>query len=650
MTVLTWKQLHGETLNWAIRANDEWVASLSQDGKTLSHGSPEAMVVLFGPTQVGKTTLLLNLLGIADGIGFDAVQKVLRGNRQHGESSTATPMRYARSPDNYWRWDRPEGPGLSADQMQAELADIRRQVEDGSWQGTDPVALYIPACHFADSDPLVRVTILDLPGIAAASLRERELVERIVQRHVPSASLILLVSTANRLGVFEPEKLGQELEELKGWIRSPIRYRLVITYAYSQDSVRRWRKEEVDAGRICDLAALRDFFYREINYFELKMPDDLPGRIYPLELGDSWTGMGQKGDEHHRWSAHVQAAARQALTVDIRQSCEGERRLRISKEVREQAYWRQDDLWSQWRSIRSASRMDASKCQEAITTAEARKDRWHKWFLRYDGRLRRLDAAEPLIADNVRRWLRDVGIASQTVSPSPGVSQAQLLKGRNPIDAKVSALQEWLAADQAKLVVASDRITEWFSKETGLQVEPLLLPPCAQVADIRKLLNEYGMDAYWTWITDQFEADSAALADAAAAHRQAMQAHVPNQLLERLQNARDTPSARRRIAVQQREQCDADIAKLRAHQAQIREERKQSWALHLRRMEPIRHDLERVTKFEAHMASAHANEAKRLTGMVYDAVRTRRPELALARLCQMRLSRNVHRRYCTGTA
>ncbi|WP_394659010.1 hypothetical protein [uncultured Novosphingobium sp.] len=608
------------------------------------------MVVLFGPTQVGKTTLLLTLLGIADGLSFDAVQKVLRGNRQHGESSTATPMRYARSPDNRWRRDRPDGPGLSADQMQAELANIRRQVEDGSWQGTDPVSLYIPGCYFADSDPLVRVIILDLPGIAAANPRERELVERIAQRHVPTASLILLVSTANRLGVFEPEKLGQELEELKGWVRSPIRYRLVITYAYSQDSVRRWRKDEADAGRACDLAALRGLFSREIAHFELKMPDDLLSRIYPLELGDSWTGMAQKGDEHHRWSAQVQAAARQALTVDIRRSCEGERRLRISKEVREQAYWRQDDLWCQWRRNRGASRMAASKCQEAIRAAEARKDRWHKWFLRYDDKLRRLGGAESLIAGNVRRWVRDASVASQTVSPSPGVSQEQLLQDRKPIRATVSALQEWLVADQAKLVAACDRITEWFNKETGLQTEPLVPPPCARVADVRKLLNEYGMDAYWTWITNQFEADSAALAQAAAAHRKVMQDHVPKQLLKRLQDARDTPSARRKIAVQQRDQCDADIAKIKVRHAQIREERSQSWALHLRRMGPIRHDLERVAGFETHMANAHGRETKRLTGMVHDAVRHRQPALALARLCQMRLSRNIHRKYCTGSA
>jgi energy-coupling factor transporter ATP-binding protein EcfA2 len=621
---------------------------LSPAGKTLSQRSPETMVVLFGPTQVGKTTLLLTLLGIADGPSFDAVQKVLRGNRQHGASSTATPMRYTRSPDNLWRWDRPDGTGLSADEMQAELANIRWQVENGSWQGTDPVSLYIPACHFTESDPPVRVAILDLPGIAAANPRERELVERIAERYIPAASLILLVSTANRLGVFEPEKLGQELEELKGWVCSPIRYRLVITYAYSQDSVRRWCEDNDATDSACDLAALRAFFKREIDHFELKMPDDLPARIYPLELGDSWAGMKQKDDKYHHWSAQVQAAALQALTVDIRQSCEGERRLRISKEVREQAYWRQEDMWRQWRQNRDASRKAARQCQEEIRAKAASKNLWKKHFLRYDDRLRRLDKAESLVAGNVRRWVRDANVASQTVSPSPGISQEQLLKDHKPIQATVSALQEWLAADQKKLVTACDRITDWFNKETGLQTGQLEPPPCAQVADARKHLKAYSMDAYWTWITNQFEADSTALAQAAVAHRKALQDHLQKQLLKRLQDARNTPSARRRLAAQQRDQCDANIKKLIAQDAHIREKWKQCWERHQARLKAVRHDLEKVSQFETHMANAHDSETQRLIGLVHDAVRVRNPALALARLCQMRLSRAIHRKYCTG--
>jgi hypothetical protein len=90
------------------------------------------------------------------------------------------------------------------------------------------------------------------------------------------------------------------------------------------------------------------------------------------------------------------------------------------------------------------------------------------------------------------------------------------------------------------------------------------------------------MDAYWTWITNQFEADSTALAQAAVAHRKALQDHLQKQLLKRLQDARNTPSARRRLAAQQRDQCDANIKKLIAQDAHIREKWKQCWERHRR--------------------------------------------------------------------
>ncbi|KHL24151.1 hypothetical protein PK98_15380 [Croceibacterium mercuriale] len=650
MSTSVWQALHAETREWAVRANEEWIADLSPDGRALPQRSPETMVVLFGPTQVGKTTLLLTLLGIAEGAAFDAVQHVLRGGRRQGQSSTATPMRYARSVDDRWRMHRADAPGLTAEQMAEELAIIREQVENGSWQATDPVSLYIPACHFADSDPPVRVAILDLPGIAAANEAERALVTRIAQRHVPAASLILLIGAGSHLGVFEPEKLGQELEELRGWIRSPIRYRLVVTYACSQDSVRRWRDKEASAGRPCDLAALQGLFAQEFARFEMTMPADLPGRIYPLELGNSWAGMAQADDDHYRWAVQVQAAARQSLTDDIRRSCGGERRLRISQEVREQAYWRRDDLWRQWRGTRAAFRTSAQDRAAAIAKAQADSARWQRRFERYDARLRRLDGVEALIAGTVRRFVRDASVAAQSVSPAAGQSQQQLLKGRKPVPATVSALQEWLADDQARLTAACDRITEWFTGETGVTITPVELPACAQVRQVRTLLKDYGMDAYWTWVTSQFEADSNALAHAADAQRKLLMEQVPGFLLAQLQAGRQLPQARRRIARQQRDLSEARIEQQEAALAALRKERRAAWELHGSRLKPIRQDLARVARFEAHMSHALAGEARRVAALVDAAVCDKQPAMALARLCQLRLSRTIHQTYCTGTA
>jgi hypothetical protein len=628
MTSSTWKRFHGEVKNWAIRAIDEWIASLSKEGRTFPQRSPETMVVLFGPTQVGKTTLLLTLLGIAEGEAFAAVQTVLRGNRQHGASSTATPMRYARSLDNLWRLGKQDGPGLSADDMQAQLAEIRRQVEDGSWQSTEPISLFIPAYHFAESEPSVRVAILDLPGIAAANPRERALVEKIAQRHVPAASLILLVSTANRLGVFEPEKLGQELEELKGWVHSPIRYRLVITYAYSQDSVGRWREAALEAGRPCDLGALRSFFNQEIAHFELKMPDDLPNRIYPLELGDSWNGMAQKGGEHYRWSASVQSTVREALTKDIRQSCEGERRLRISKEVREQAYWRQKDLWQQWRKNRDRLRVEAKNCATDAAALRGRKGKWDKRLQRYHTRLAALNEVASSIKSKVGEC----------------TPEADAIPTKNT----VSSLQKWLVDDQDKLIKACNDVIDGFNKNTGMRVPPMALPPCNEVKNIHRRLTEYSIDGYWTWLSDQFKEDHRTLGRAAKEQRKLIQRTLSDKMHDLLNKQRRYITKRRNIVVKQQKLCDADLAKLDQKQVQIGEEREQLWAEHMRKLRPARHDLEQVAKFEAHMAKAYECEAERLASMVDDAVRIRQPSLALARLCQLRLSRNLYENYFIG--
>jgi hypothetical protein len=39
---------------------------------------------------------------------------------------------------------------------------------------------------------------------------------------------------------------------------------------------RRWCEDNDATDSACDLAALRAFFKREIDHFELKMPDDCP--------------------------------------------------------------------------------------------------------------------------------------------------------------------------------------------------------------------------------------------------------------------------------------------------------------------------------------------------------------------------------------
>src|SRR5574344_583372 len=56
-------------------------------------------VVIYGTSQIGKTTLILNLLGIVNE-NFNTVYDVLRANREHGNSSTSTAIIYRQSSDD----------------------------------------------------------------------------------------------------------------------------------------------------------------------------------------------------------------------------------------------------------------------------------------------------------------------------------------------------------------------------------------------------------------------------------------------------------------------------------------------------------------------------------------------------------------------
>lgn len=99
-----WTEHNKDQLNWAFRAYKRFVDSLSKEVrerlKPKDH-KQEAYVVVFGKTQVGKTTLIMDLMGVSEE-AMDRVSNVLRGGRPAGKSATATVMEYKRSVDEFW--------------------------------------------------------------------------------------------------------------------------------------------------------------------------------------------------------------------------------------------------------------------------------------------------------------------------------------------------------------------------------------------------------------------------------------------------------------------------------------------------------------------------------------------------------------------
>jgi hypothetical protein len=162
-----WARLRSTRLDWAYRAYRRFIAELSDDVRShLMNGSvQEPYVVVFGKTQVGKTTLLLELMGLS----FEAqvrVGRILRGGRAAGQSATATTMEYRRSLDDHWALDDGQGSRLIAgdDAMCTALGELRQRMSEQLLHLEKPVVVTIPASYFAEGTATLRTRMLDLPG------------------------------------------------------------------------------------------------------------------------------------------------------------------------------------------------------------------------------------------------------------------------------------------------------------------------------------------------------------------------------------------------------------------------------------------------------------------------------------------------------
>ncbi|PBJ07242.1 Dynamin family protein [Pseudomonas ogarae] len=307
----TWLERHRQRHDWALQAFDRFVHELAPEVSDQVRRSDQVTVVVYGATQVGKTTLILDLLGLASSTR-DEVARVLRGGQAVGKSATAMPLRYGRAPDDNWYigGDQP----MDEAQATQALADIRRAVEQGSRQNTDLTDILIPDRLFpAESGNAldVDVMLIDLPGLDAHNRNEQQLVEQLARRYVTVADLVLLVTQASSLGFLRPENL--RIEELAHWASQPVRFRVVVTSCFSLSSVRkRFLNTPLDVHEV------RLAMISEIETLELKIPSRFADNLYVLELGDSARDLANTDPEYYAHIAPVVSEFRQQLITDIK--------------------------------------------------------------------------------------------------------------------------------------------------------------------------------------------------------------------------------------------------------------------------------------------------------------------------------------------
>lgn len=325
-----WSRRYAQRYQWAYHAYERFMGEVDQELIEDFKRSEHVTVVVYGTTQVGKTTLILDLLGV-QAVGH--VSDVLRGGQSLGKSSTASPVRYGKSKDDCW-YIGGDSQGLDDKQAEARFGAIRRAVENGETSSTDILSVRIPQCFFAPAgaDSLsLDLRLLDIPGVSARNAAERKLVEKIIQEHVATADLILLVGRADHLGFLNPAALGQALSD---WMLQLNRFRVVLTYTFSPASFKEWFGNSDH-----DAATVRAQLYEQITTHDLRPPKgqekDLERNVFPLELGDSLEDLRGADDEGHYYAraARVIGELRRQLLDDIQSAASPYARLQSAFQV-----------------------------------------------------------------------------------------------------------------------------------------------------------------------------------------------------------------------------------------------------------------------------------------------------------------------------
>lgn len=310
-----WLRKFRQRNDWAQQAYDRFVAEVDPELVGDFTRSEHITVVVYGTTQVGKTTLILDLLGIRKE-ALPAVSEVLRGGQRLGKSSTASPIRYGRSPDDLWYLGE-DATGLSNDEAAERFGEIREQIMTGTTCSSPLLNVRIPAMcfqHEGEGALSLDLRLIDIPGINAINAHEQIEARRIAERYVASADLILLVGRADNLGFFQPNAL--DFEALNDWMLQPSRFRVVLTYTFSPASFQTWFGKAQDASPLT-ARDVQQHLYDEMCTHDERPPAEMLKHVYPLEFGDSLESMRTHSQAYFERASHVIEALRRELLASI---------------------------------------------------------------------------------------------------------------------------------------------------------------------------------------------------------------------------------------------------------------------------------------------------------------------------------------------
>jgi hypothetical protein len=277
-----WDSVYEHRWKWAKIAEAEFKQNLQKlnvDDYTLKNDTNEITIGVYGPTQVGKTTLILRLLGVRQE-AIETVSDWLRGKRKQGHSATVTATEYKQSDNDLFHFYSKESGWkrhLTGEQLEKVLFDVRSQVEEQGEISTDRMIIEIANSFFEDSLSISNLNFIDLPGIQSAEKKEQLQVQNCVRHWLPICELTLLVDDATLINEYALIKD----KNVKDWMHERDRFRIIPTHALTLESLLLDLQDSIDKEKV------RNYYASELSRSLNGTVDaqDLAQILYPIDIG-----------------------------------------------------------------------------------------------------------------------------------------------------------------------------------------------------------------------------------------------------------------------------------------------------------------------------------------------------------------------------
>lgn len=306
-----------------------------------NQSSSTHLVCVYGKSQVGKTTLILNMIGLKEEWKKD-VSDVLRGGVAKGNSSTSTAIIYSQNTSEVASESDKYGLRIetldssvssssfdyfSSDEMENQLKVIRDKVENNEFSTRNILHISIPYKYFSHSANNHKISILDLPGVESRNMKEQAHVESLMTRYIPLASVCIIACPSNIIQSLEKEEILKKTD----WKKCAHKYLLVLTKSYSDGSIKSYfnipRKD-------------RDKNFEEFvkNRYQTELSKVIGNNnieIYPLDLGDSFDNL-LSNEIHDSKDCEEIRSTRDSILLALQESIvkhKGEQLLSIIKEL-----------------------------------------------------------------------------------------------------------------------------------------------------------------------------------------------------------------------------------------------------------------------------------------------------------------------------